>query len=850
MVYDNGEHRVIQKPEEYMTESNEILFVHKFDTIENFIVLDGSYLKWRTKASSTLTSICSVSGTTQVTSIGKTLIVNDNADVKYFLWKQSGYLALGVIPVPKPEYKMCKFDVNENPSEVKNPSYADGTIIPYEYKYTELKDVVKHTLSFEGIFNTTSDTSKGAREPGDENEPWQEKHQEDYNNLVLGCYSANKKAVAENNCFCNPFFVRIALELYDGTYYHIGAPMLMLPAVESNSWVRLSGGFNFTLYTVCRQLAVSQSVDYTNWSDIVKDVVLFVSDDIDVNETTMDIPVFTSHGTFSAKGFYSDTVNSGTSSDKWSLKTIDQTNAGTSIVTSIQNKLIYHFSPFKARTNADMDASIEGVSVFYKLCSLGIKSLGWISTREKIEKHTLENITTQDQLKYDDYFSGCPLKGGYVYSYNSRLNLANVSRGFFGGYNFDAPYDVEIDIDGAIKKISHAETVSDSTKAQCFYFFYPDPRAKKCGTHDLKEHHGLHGAYYFKGITAILSSANSGAGTNSDSSTYSGDYESLPNYILTSEVNNPFSFLAEGYNRVGTGEVLAVTANTEALSDGQFGQHPLLVFSKNGIWGLHLDGTGLFISSDIVSRDVCNNPKSVTQTDNAVFFSTEKGLMVIVSSKVTCVSEQLSGKSTSPFAAFLRTARIAYDYRDSLLWIFDGASHTSNNVTTIGSPICWVYSIKSGTFARYDFGNVTIVSSVNNYPDTLLQSGTKVYSLLERDNINEDNSTYNATIKTRPMKLENGLALKSIMQIKHIKYFAPYTTSEVVDGQTITTQWPQSAFKIYASNNLMDWVEIQSLRGTPWKYHKFRYDFSGLKATDRFAGTVLVTQERRTDKLR
>ena len=822
MVYDNGEHRVIQRPKEYMTESNEIIYVHKFDMEEHFIVLNAGTLKWRTKDNSTLAFICNVDGTTQVTSIGKTLIINDTTDVKYFLWKQDKYEDLGVIPVPKPEYQMCKFEANAEPSIVKNPLDAPDYSMA-EYWYTERKDVVKHTESFEGIFNTTKAMNSGPREPGDETEVWQEKHQKAYNDMVVSCYSANKKAVAEKNCFCNPFFVRIALELYDGTYYHIGAPMLMLPAVKSNSWVRLSGGFNYTMYTICRQLVVKQAEDYTIWSDIVKDVVLFVSDDIDVNETTMDIPIYKSHGTFEAKSFCSETEGY-----EWSLETIDETNAFDPDKThkGEQGKLRYHFSPFKSREDADMNASIVSTSIFRKLCSLGIKSIGWTSTREKIEKHTLENINNQEQLLYDDYFSGSPLKSGYLYAYNGRLNLANVSRGFFDGYNFDAAYDVDIDIDGATKRISHTETVEDKTKAQCFYFFYPDPRAKKCGNHDLKEHPGLHGAYYFKGLQAIISEASSGAGRNSSSPSpvFSGNYESLPNYIITSEVNNPFTFKAEGYNRVGTDEVLAITSNTHALSEGQFGQHPLIVFSKNGIWAMELDSTGLFVSIRPVSREVCNNPKSITQTDSAVFFSSEKGLMVMSGSVLKCMSEQLSGKDLEPFSTFLRDAFIAYDYRDSLLWIFSGVSTE-----------CWVYAMKSGTFAHYNFEDVMITSVVNNYPDTLLQSSEKVYTLLERDNIKDDNEPYTATIITRPMKLENALALKSIMQIKHIH--------DMNTNASIT-------FKMEGSNNLKNWAELKSLRGMPWKYYKFQYDFASLKATDRFAGTMLVTQERRTDKLR
>jgi hypothetical protein len=85
------------------------------------------------------------------------------------------------------------------------------------------------------------------------------------------------------------------------------------------------------------------------------------------------------------------------------------------------------------------------------------------------------------------------------------------------------------------------------------------------------------------------------------------------------------------------------------------------------------------------------------------------------------------------------------------------------------------------------------------------------------------------------MKFENGLALKSIMGIKHIH--------DMNKDATLTLQ-------ISASNNLKNWVTLNSLRGTPWKYYRFKYNFANLKATDRFAGTVIITQERRTDKLR
>jgi hypothetical protein len=127
-----------------------------------------------------------------------------------------------------------------------------------------------------------------------------------------------------------------------------------------------------------------------------------------------------------------------------------------------------------------------------------------------------------------------------------------------------------------------------------------------------------------------------------------------------------------------------------------------------------------------------------------------------------------------------------------------------------------------------------LANIVNNYPDTLFHKlGDGLYSLTERPQPEDDTNLYSGVIETRPMKLENGLALKSIMQVRHIK---------CMDG-TMTMQ-------IFASNNLKEWVELHSLRGIPWLYYKFRFVFGEMKATDRFAGTMLITQERRTNKMR
>jgi hypothetical protein len=472
----------------------------------------------------------------------------------------------------------------------------------------------------------------------------------------------------------------------------------------------------------------------------------------------------------------------------------------------------------------------------------------------------LENIEVQETLESDDFYSRSKLVPEYIYAYNSRLNIASVKRGLFEGYDFFMPfdnstastYDFYVRIKTDIESIWVHHQASTKQK-QGIYFYYPDSRADRVTIYkgntcvcdqELTEHPGLNGAYYLKGLPGIdvdeetvsvdpIEGFDPNRTMPDINNKYDNNYlEDLPNYIITSEVNNPWVFKAEGYNKVGTGKIIGMSTITQALSQGQFGQYPLLVFSESGIWAMSVNNTGLFQAIHPMSREVCNNPDSITQTDGAVFFSSEKGLMVVVGSDVKCVSEQLSGLESDfegevkmgNFRDYMKGCFIAYDYRDSLLWIF-------NNSREQNQGYCYVYAIKSGTFGKYRFANA-IENVVNNYPDYLLQSGSTLFSLTGRQNINLDTSTYSGLIITRPMKLENGLALKSLMQVRHILQMKGRMT-----------------LRIYVSNNLNHWAEVHSLRGTPWKYYRFRFDFSDMKATDRFAGSMVITQERRTDKL-
>lgn len=853
MIYDDGEHRVIQNPVTKISQQYwemKILYVHKyndgeryvgvydnkmcFGTLANNQTLIGPTYLFNEKTAST--KLAYEAGMT-VTSVGKTLIVRGSDGFHYYNWKENYNIdgdsyanfyefIADTIPEQNFEFWLKAGDYVYNSGSAVGMMFVNGTENP---------------IPFEAVSSKKGDAA----------------------DLIAGLYYKNLKAISQKNAFCQPFYVRTALQLYDGTYTHISQPILLFPCITENSAALLFlGDLNseensLYIFTEFNELYFSQSADLKEWGDIVKNLSIFISDGIEVHDLSIDQTA--------SKDLEINAIYQSGSLSTYIHKTWDNSRMGRHMQALIDFDAEHKTNAGFAMNPKSKDAilnQIKGTSIFYKICEVGLNPVSNKPISEYMEAHTLENLTTQEYIDEDDYFSHSKMYPKFTYTYNSRLNLANVSRGVFEGYGFFMPYDnlspstydIRVRLNLDVNNVMVKHIVSTNQK-QGIYFYYPDSRAKHVtifkGTtcildEELTEHPSLNGAYFFKGLPGVDENEPTSATPEKPYNTTitNNHRELLPNYIITSEVNNPWVYKAEGYNKVGTGRIIGMSTITQALSQGQFGQYPLLVFSTDGIWAMSVNNTGLFQTIHPMSREVCNNAGSITQTDGAVFFSSEKGLMVVVGGDVKCVSEQLSGRESSfigeiemgNFRDYLANCFIAYDYRDSLLWIFNNSrTHVVDGSTVpYNTEYCYVYSIKSGTFGKYHFASA-ITNVVNDYPDYLLQAGSTVFSLTGRQNVNLDNTTYTGLMITRPMKLENGLALKSLMQVRNLRQFSTGATLQLT---------------IYGSNNCENWVSLPSLRGTPWKYFRFKFDLAGMKATDRFAGSVIVTQERRTDKLR
>ncbi len=117
--------------------------------------------------------------------------------------------------------------------------------------------------------------------------------------------------------------------------------------------------------------------------------------------------------------------------------------------------------------------------------------------------------------------------------------------------------------------------------------------------------------------------------------------------MKVSAVDNPFSFpVAQTYSP-SNGAILAMCSNTVALSQGQFGQHPLYLFCDNGIWAMSVDTSGsmAYTASYPLSREVCVNPASVRGIDSGVVFMTSKGLMLLCGGSIKILSSAIDSKT-------------------------------------------------------------------------------------------------------------------------------------------------------------------------------------------------------------
>ncbi len=369
----------------------------------------------------------------------------------------------------------------------------------------------------------------------------------------------------------------------------------------------------------------------------------------------------------------------------------------------------------------------------------------YLQTSQKLSNFNNELILTQPSQVID-------------YDYN-RLNAYDIVEHESSGKPITTiTYDVTYILKGYTedkvvkKQFSYVYSVFADERIYAFQIF-PDSRAYKMivkatiktsgaqgtteikyGEFDMYPHPYLDCAYYYGGVGNELVSLCT---LDSAADHPLNAVDDLENKLIVSKMDNPFVFPL-GSRFTFQSKVIGVAVATTALSQGQFGQFPLYVFTEDGIWAMETAADGSFISSKPLSREVCINPDSITSIDDAVVFVTSKGVMMISGSQVMNISPYMNGRhyipndsainliarqigfeefgaaisDETPFTSFMRDAKTAYDYTGQRL-IF---------ISPTNKDFQYVYKIDTQTWHKVAFDGVDLQIPLNSFPECLVQA--------------------------------------------------------------------------------------------------------------------------------
>ena len=830
-----------------------IVYIHKSSTYKHYIIHDteSKKLVWTSngKEFADLYAL-DTKELHQVVGVGNTLIALTDIGMLYFLWKgeQTGYLFLG----------------NDIPE------------LPISFGLQgEMQRTDEFTLEFDNLSWETK-----TKEGGSSYVSYNEFTDENKKKITSQVLAKVNKFIADRSTnkgkFIYPFLVRYAYRLYDGSLIRHSAPVLMVCSTSCAPvvmWRHLYGKNGLNRADV-RVIGMLHKLDYAvineselnllkNWSDIVKSVDIFMSKPIYTYDQNGECDKFYNYDEYGDEAWgYSICKHINQAADTTTYPARYQKKDMGYLYQMTFDKDNLNMRPggvlgLPRKDSSTIKENIRNCSNFYFLESIKIEQLTTTRTLLNIEEDYLQSLVNREVMT-DDYDSHDKLIPKYAFSYNSRVNLANIKKRLFEGFNVASMLPFT---NGNVKYWSDtSSTMLDKTivlsayiyikqdgkdivvhgvagvlgyGSPTLFIYYPNVNAYKAVlvSYDyfgqfyevpLEQHAFLNGSFYFGGWGEITKYASS-------IPTVSNEKErtiDIPNKIYTSEINNPFYYPLLGINTVGTGNIIGICSAVKALSEGQFGQFPLYAFTTEGVWALEVSKTGTYTARQPITRDVCLDAKSLTQIDSAVLFATDRGIMMLQGSQTICISDVLKGDNavsvtalpkidkilshaaleqdtlkTLPFMEFVKDCRMIYDYEHQRIIVYNDSKDAETQ--KLRCNYAYVWSLKS---KQWGMMQSNIADNVNSYPDALavLDSGSLV-------NLSDDGEdVYKNIVISRPIKLDAYDIHKSVDTIIQRGVFRSGHIKSI----------------LYASNDLYNWVPVWSsidhylrgFRGTPYKY--------------------------------
>lgn len=742
--------------------------------------------------------------------------------IHYYVYKDGGYTYLGDA-IPKPQIEIITTPVSVTSDDDLTVKIARTGRVneapPYSLRMmgiTELEDVsnLDHDLAAE--------LWKNAAAEGDINHAdWVSTIHAIWDEVAIKISQLRNQGI-----YYAPFFLRYALRLYDGSYIYISTPILCGGAY-SGDWMAAGIGpyyrdiiagseeyLGFKIKVGLRNrfnVRIKGTFTAAGWADMIQSIDLFasspiyapsmnanidhlVADDLSIVFDGMgaDVRGTTIKNEVLSKGQYYRVATIGISDtqamSEFASGTLalanDSVISGDNLYTQQELPDGYRDSsiylPMNEASNYNGRVMLSGVR---ETLSRGDMFLnGLVADASSRKSYTL-------RYKIVDGTTG---QAHYVMAHN-RSGNTSIGAGFFASVNLlTNPYSRQY-FDG--ESVSSGQEFSKGGQPYA-WLAYPDSRCVAvevfAGSNSsgkvipLSAHPYLECAYAFLGMGVTLDDVLSSSSYETvTKSTAESITMQQPNKLLLSDFQNPFKFSAAGIISFSD-EVIGTAQTSVPLSEGQYGQFPIYVFTGDGIRTLGVNSEG-GISAKVAQPNLARYVAlkgTILGLEQSVVFTTEKGVMLLRGGDVQCISEVMNGRHDAldsaflshingwsgrsslsalndslPFMAFMRVAVPAFDHNGARI-IF---SRENSNYH-------YVYCLNSGTWHKMAKPVNAPLLPLNSFPECLIASQEHVYNystiLSDAQMISDTATPRNCLIVTRPLDFDEPDVRKSLNNIR------------------------------------------------------------------------------------
>ena len=241
--------------------------------------------------------------------------------------------------------------------------------------------------------------------------------------------------------------------------------------------------------------------------------------------------------------------------------------------------------------------------------------------------------------------------------------------------------------------------------------------------------------------------------------------------VWASKNNNPTALPFERAYTIGsaTNEILAANSVAIEMSDAKFGEFPVYVFTKEGIFAMQSGKETLYSAIIPINYDVIINPNTLA-VNGAVLYFTDKGLHALTNQGAKLLSAPIH-TTENRIPEWMYTTQMVYlpEWNEVLC-------------TDLSEKKAYVFSFDNNVWSTRDIPEGYILNN-----DELVGNDDKIYNL--RNEKEQGTDAVGVTLSTRPIKL-GSMELKRAETII-VRFECPtnQTLNVKVEGSIDTQNW-------------------------------------------------------------